>query len=131
MNFLCQLSNTLINCCSQLSVAAQMSFSTNGPAGPISTPNPPTRKHGLTHIHHHPPHPPPPFPPPSLSTFPAALLPLKRKHVQTEGQHFYEAAETFYSEVKHLTDVCRELEIAVKGSKLGVRNGVILIFFFY
>lgn len=38
MNFLCQLSNTLINCCSQLSVVVQMSFSTNGPAGPHSSP---------------------------------------------------------------------------------------------
>lgn len=34
MNFLCQLSNTLINCCSQLSAVVQMSLITNGPIGP-------------------------------------------------------------------------------------------------
>lgn len=34
MNFLCQLSNTLINCCSQLSAVVQMSLITNAPIGP-------------------------------------------------------------------------------------------------
>lgn len=34
MNFLCQLSNTLINCCSQLSAIVQMSLITNAPIGP-------------------------------------------------------------------------------------------------
>lgn len=41
MNFLCQLSNTLINCCSQLSAVVQMSLITNGPIGltpPFSLP---------------------------------------------------------------------------------------------
>lgn len=34
MNFLCQLSNTLINCCSQLSAVVQMSLITIAPIGP-------------------------------------------------------------------------------------------------
>lgn len=55
MNFLCQLSNTLINCCSQLSAVVQMSLITNGPIGPT-----PPFSHPL------------PLPPSQL-VFPAAL----------------------------------------------------------